>query len=219
MRRLELIPLALLLAGGIALAADITSPSRDRPAVRGGVEERSDRAAARKCPAGCLCPITGDHSQCLDNCECLTSADIRTRRAIICPPGCLADQDLAIERSQRSGRPVFFWVNLSPADAPRFAAGLDPCDPIHCCLSSNNGDSTPRVIMLSPHASRGVTWKAAALNAGTAGIAVAAHDQQARPRAFAPPPTFAPGPQYFMPPAGYGAAGGNCPGGVCPPGR
>jgi hypothetical protein len=208
MRRIELVPLALLLLGGIMLGA--AEPNRWSNILDGrraaGVDERSDRTSA-----------------------------------VICPPGCLTDLDLALERSTRTGRPLLAWVAMSPADrdAARFVDTLATADPVHVCISENGGNSAPRVIMLDPrNPGRGITWKAGELDGAEAVRALAIHDRLSRSVAtvatgagpsYGAVPSYSYGsvpmgsasaPPWVGSPGGYGYGGGQtypsygAPGGV-----
>jgi hypothetical protein len=48
---------------------------------------------------------------------------------------------------------------MTPSDSPIIRAEMP--DAVHCCLSSNNDDDTPRLIICRPGDARnGATWKA-----------------------------------------------------------
>ena len=78
----------------------------------------------------------------------------RERAAVKMADVCYANAKVAAEKSERSGKPLVFWVGMDCSAVPGVRQSLP--DAIHCHLPELNGDSTPRVVI---NQKNGDSWR------------------------------------------------------------
>jgi hypothetical protein len=66
---------------------------------------------------------------------------------------CFSDYETAAAESQRRGKPLVLWVGVKCVDHPRLRRDL--ADAVHCHLTVQRGDRTPRVVI---QGADGIEW-------------------------------------------------------------
>lgn len=60
--------------------------------------------------------------------------------------GCMSDVGKALARAKSEGKPLFVWVGMTCEASPEIRREFK--NAIHCYAAANNGNSTPRLIVL-----------------------------------------------------------------------
>lgn len=145
----------------------------------------------------------------------------RSKAAVVSAdlPMFLTNLDDACRTATRSGKPLVAWVGTRCREHPAVAAGLRDWA-VHVHLSSNEGDDSPRLLLVDP-VTKTAVMKGSKFDDETPGRFKRAWEERPRPLRSPPPtyeatpfsapiyvaPAFTPGPTPY-----YG------PGPACPPG-